>query len=142
MVIEMLAASNPYQNPLQTTREERGRQIASNDGQITRIDDHTYKVSSQSKEKSFYDVKDTEIGWSCSCPDHKHRGVKCKHIWAVQLSIGIRQQVKKNLILEPITITRCPTCQSTNIKRAGYRYNKKWEVTEVCVLGLWKMVQL
>lgn len=64
----MLAAPNPKYDPLLSTREERGRQIASNEGQITRINDYIYKVSSQSKEKSFYDVKDTEIGWTCSCP--------------------------------------------------------------------------
>ncbi len=27
---------------------------------------------------------------TCTCPDHKFRVVKCKHIWAVQLNIKMQ----------------------------------------------------
>jgi len=125
-----------------STREERGKAIACNEGQVVRVNDRIYKVRSQSKDAKiskspkdlFYDVKDTEIGWKCSCPDHRIRGAKCKHIWAVQLSVGIREQVKASLVLEPLALTCCPACQSPNIKKAGYRHNKSGDLQRYACL--------
>ena len=85
------------------TREDRGKAIAGMDGQIKRTDDHSYKVKSQSND-SFYDVKSTEIGWKCSCPDHTSRGVKCKHIYAVEISFNLREKVKKSVVIQQIVI--------------------------------------
>ena len=79
------------------TREDRGRAIAEKDRQIMRINDHSYKVKSQSSD-ILYDITQTEIGWKCTCPDHQTRGVKCKHIFAVELVFNLREQVKKNII--------------------------------------------
>jgi putative transposase len=108
-------------------REERGKEIAADQGQVFRVTDHAYKVRSQSSN-GFYNVLDTEIGWKCDCPDHKFRGTRCKHIWAVAISLGIRQQVKKNLVLEPIVVKGCPFCQSLNIKKSGIRHNKSGDI--------------
>ncbi len=116
-------------NNMQTigTREDRGKAIAEKDGQIKRIDDNSYKVKSQSID-SFYNVVSTEIGWKCNCPDHTSRGAKCKHIWAVELSYNIREQVKKNIILQPIIISDCLFCHSTNLKKNGIRHNKSGDI--------------
>jgi transposase-like protein len=116
-------------NNMQTvgTREDRGKAIAEKDGQIKRIDDNSYKVKSQSRD-SFYNVVSTEIGWKCNCPDHTSRGVKCKHIWAVELSYNIREQVKKNIILQPIVISECLFCHSTNLKKNGIRHNTSGDI--------------
>lgn len=51
-----------------------------------------------------YIVEKTEIGWKCTFPDHKFRGMKCKHIWAVEISLGMRQQAKPKILLEPVII--------------------------------------
>lgn len=50
--------------------------------------------------------------------------MKCKHIWAAQISNGLRQQAKKNIVLEPVIVTNCPACGSRNIKKGGLRHNK------------------
>jgi len=108
-------------------REEKGHEIASAQGQVFRVTDGYYKVRSQSIDR-YYDINNTTIGWKCNCPDHKFRGTKCKHIWAIQVSLGLREEVKKHVILEPITVTNCPACGSQNIKRSGIRHNKSGDI--------------
>ena len=108
------------------TREDRGRAIAEKDRQIMRMNDHSYKVKSQSSD-ILYDITQTENGWKCNCPDHETRGVKCKHIFAVELVFNLREQVKKNVI-HPLEITDCIYCHSTNIKKFGVRHNKHHDV--------------
>lgn len=115
----MQAAPNP--------REERGKQIAQSQDQVFRVTDGYYKVKSQTVDR-YYDINNTKIGWKCNCPDHKFRGTKCKHIWAVQISLGIRNQVKANVILEPIVVTACISCHSQNIKKSGIRHNKSGDI--------------
>ena len=69
-------------NAQQTTnlRETRGLEIAqAKENQITRIDSTTYKVLSQNGNGE-YAVCLSEDEWRCECPDHRFRGVKCKHI--------------------------------------------------------------
>ncbi len=104
-------------------REEKGKQIANTKGCVFRVDDTHYKVRSQSNN-SFYDVEETEIGWRCSCPDHKFRGMKCKHIFAVHLSLHIRKQAQQSIVLSPIVVDDCPYCHSKNLKKYGIRNNK------------------
>jgi hypothetical protein len=55
----------------------RGFLIAETSGAIKRINDTKYIVKSQNGNGD-YDVCSTDLGWVCSCPDHKFRGVKCK----------------------------------------------------------------
>ncbi len=111
----------------QDFREERGNMIAQKENQIKRMDDLAYKVHSQSGDLE-YDIRATESGWICNCPDYKFRGVKCKHIWAVEFSIKIRERVKENIVIEPINVSECLFCHSPNIKKFGVRYNKNIEI--------------
>jgi transposase-like protein len=108
-------------------REERGWRIAHTEGQLFRMSDDHYRVRSQSSDQ-YYSVDNTRIGWKCSCPDHRFRGVKCKHIWAIQISLGIRQQVEAKRVLGPVVISMCPYCGSEEIAKAGIRHNKRGEV--------------
>jgi len=66
-------------------RMMKGREIRADLGSIRRITSDSYKVKSQSSD-TYYNVENTAIGWKCNCPDHRFRGAKCKHIWAVELS--------------------------------------------------------
>jgi putative transposase len=116
---------------MNNSREERGKQIASLEGHLFHVVDGHYKVRSQSLDR-FYDINNTTIGWKCNCPDHVYRGTKCKHIWAVQISLSIRSLVKKNLVLEPITTIACTTCHSINIKKAGIQHNKHGDTQRYC----------
>ena len=108
-------------------RKERGTQIANTEGCIKNVKDKYWKVKSQSFD-GFYIVEKTEIGWTCNCPDHKFRGMKCKHVWAVEISVGIREQARPKVVLEPIVISDCPVCNSRNIQKKGIRHNKCGEI--------------
>lgn len=113
--------------PLKTTREERGKAIAESFGNMRRIDDKHYEVKAQSQD-GYYSVGLTDLGWICSCPDHKTRGVKCKHIHAVEFSFNLREQIKK-VRIEPInSISSCIHCHSTNLKKDGIRHNKYGDI--------------
>ena len=109
------------------TREDRGKAIAEKDGQIKRIDDNSYKVKSQSTD-AVYTVTSTEIGWKCTCPDHTSRGVKCKHIWGIEISYAIRKEVRKNVTIQQIVVSDCLYCHSANIKKDGIRHNKSGNI--------------
>lgn len=90
------------------SREVKGKAIAESK-QVMRLEDGFYKVASQSRDLS-YDVIKKRTGWICSCPDHVHRQVRCKHIWAVQFSLAVRKIVQARVI-EPITDAHMPLLQ-------------------------------
>jgi putative transposase len=106
-----------------TTREQRGETIAKLDGQIKRIDANTYEVLSQSGHGK-YEVLNTSVGWMCQCPDHIYRGVKCKHIHAVEFSVSLRTEVFVKRIVPMESLTECLYCGSSNLKKDGVRKNK------------------
>jgi putative transposase len=111
-------------------RQQKGQAIASQDGCIKRIDEHSYKVKSQSGNGA-YDVIAGELGWLCSCPDHIYRHhQKCKHIFAVQLSLALRKTVASEVRkIEPITNTHnCIFCTSSNIAKFGIRHNIRGDI--------------
>lgn len=81
-------------------RKQQGELIAQAKGSIKRIDDKNYVVTSQSGNGS-YNIQLTELGFVCSCPDHTYRGVKCKHIHAVEFSFAIREQVRNDIVIAP-----------------------------------------
>lgn len=107
-------------------REEKGESIAKL-GQVRRSDDGSYFVKSQSS-KGEYQVMYGEVGWICSCCDHIYRGVQCKHIYAVEFSTLLREEVKKATVehvIKPLSTLNCKYCNSENIIRYGIRKNKK-----------------
>lgn len=107
-------------------REEQGQLIAKVSGAIKRIN-RGYKVLSQSGNGS-YVVVSTPLGWVCACPDHKFRGVKCKHIFAVEISFALRKEVEISRI-EPIpNINKCIHCKSGAIVKDGLRHNKHGDI--------------
>jgi len=105
-----------------TSREDRGKAIAETPNQITRIFSNLYNVKSQSNGGE-YTVKNGTVGWSCSCPDHIYRGVKCKHIWAVEISFALHQKVVRRVIA-PLDAQVCLVCSSKRIVKHGVRHNK------------------
>ena len=104
------------------SREQQGFLIAETTGSIKRISELKYVVKSQNGNGD-YDVISTDLGWVCSCPGHKFRGVKCKHIFAVEISFALRKEVEVARI-EPIDTQCCIYCKSTWIVRDGLRHNK------------------
>jgi putative transposase len=110
-------------------RLQKGKSIATKPNQIARIDDHTYKVKSQSSDNE-YEVLNTELGMICSCSDHIYRGVKCKHIHAVELSQTLRKEVKKqsDIVIQPITTGNCIYCKSEKLVKFGIRHNNHGDI--------------
>jgi transposase-like protein len=107
------------------TREQRGQDIAKMNNQIKRIDSETYTVKSQSNHGE-YKVFKVSDEWFCECPDHVYRHVKCKHIFAVEFSVSLREAVRR---IEPIdNLTECIFCGSSNIVKDGVRKNKRGEI--------------
>jgi predicted nucleic acid-binding Zn finger protein len=68
------------------TRKQRGEQLAKTAQEIQRIDTQTFYVQSQTG-KGGYTVNNSYGAWSCTCPDFVYRGIKCKHIHAVEFAI-------------------------------------------------------
>jgi putative transposase len=114
-VVKLDSKTNP--------RQTRGSEIATKDDQIRRVSSTRYFVKSQSGHGS-YKVLNRGLGWTCTCPDFFHREVKCKHIWAVELSNRLRQKVASETTIRPINPSICPFCQSEQIVRHGLRHNK------------------
>jgi transposase-like protein len=112
---------------LTTTREERGQEIAQLANQIDRIDDYTYSVKSQSHDGE-YCVSKVCGEWMCECPDNKFRSVKCKHIYAVEFSQKMKEQVNKSVVIQEVTVSKCVFCHSANIKKFGVRRNKAGDI--------------
>ena len=64
-------------------REQRGKDIATTK-EITQIGD-LWRVPSQTDKRTQYTVNVTEQ--KCPCPDYGARRVKCKHLFAVELTM-------------------------------------------------------
>jgi len=108
-------------------REMRGQQIANAENKITRIDDVIYKVQSQNGNGE-YVVCLSEDEWRCECPDHRFRDVKCKHIFAVEFSIALRNAVGQ-VRIEPIeNLQVCQICGSNKVVKDGLRHNKYGDI--------------
>jgi len=115
----------PMATKLITTRKERGETIAKLPDHIQRFDNNHYVVRSQSKIiDSRYNVNRDMGEWTCTCPDHFYRKVKCKHIYAVEFSRVLRQQVATKRILPIDNLSTCLYCGSKNIIKKGIRKNK------------------
>jgi len=99
-----------------------------------RLDEGTYRASSQSQEIMYDVVRRENDSWICSCFDHYYRQVRCKHIIAVQVSLELRNKVHENTVIQPITISTRVACGSSHLKRFGVRHNKCGDIQRFCCL--------
>ena len=112
---------------MENLREIKGQEIASHEGQVKRISDNEYEVHSQSREFTVYSVRRMSTGWTCSCPDYETRGVRCKHIFAVEISYNLHEEIV-NKVIAPIENRECPSCKSQDLVRNGIRHNKYGDI--------------
>jgi putative transposase len=105
------------------SRRIRGQAIAEVESNVRRIDETEYRVRSQSGHGE-YEVISTEAGWYCSCPDAINRAAKCKHIFAVELSLEIRRRIENAKRIVPLDYQSCLTCGSPEIVKHGILHNK------------------
>ena len=125
-------------------REMKAESIAKQFGWVRRTSEGQYKVHSQ-RLNSEYDVLSTEKGWYCSCPDHVYREQKCKHIRAVELSFILRKIVAKEpLVIQPVSMSNCPACDSESVVKHGVRHNQSGNIQrwECKTCGKWFTVNL
>jgi transposase len=85
-------------------REVRGKAIANHGEQIKKVNDHSFKVKSQSGN-GFYEVKTTESGMTCDCPDFVYRGGKCKHIMATRYYLEVEKDTPTGIVTEKVHLT-------------------------------------
>jgi putative transposase len=104
-------------NQLPTDRRQRGELIAKTRRSLKRINKLTYRVKSQTNG-IYYHVRTTNIGWKCECPDHVYRGVKCKHIFAVEFSYAIRETVRQEVVIQTDNSQFMSTLQVSQTSKA------------------------
>ena len=105
----------------------RGQAIAEVESNVRRIDATEYRVRSQSG-KGEYQVVSTEAGWYCSCPDAITRVIKCKHIFAVELSLELRRRIENSTRIVPLDYQSCLSCGSQKIVKHGILHNKSGDL--------------
>jgi len=101
----------------------RGQTIAQTESNVRRIDANEYRVKSQSGNGE-YQIFSTEVGWFCSCLDAITRVIKCKHIFAVELSLELRRRIENSKRVVPLDFQSCLECGSEDIIKHGVRKNK------------------
>src|SRR5208337_3570690 len=119
-------------------RELRGLAILSQPGTVIQTGKDEWDVRSQSKD-AYYTVTRTypkdgknrkisilsQAEWHCTCPDHQSRGVICKHIHAVILSLKLAGDVEEHStpaqVEEAEPKILCPICKSASIRKWGSR---------------------
>jgi transposase len=78
-------------------RKERGTLLAQNHEDEIQRTTQGFQVPSQTTEQKQYTVE-TGKDWKCSCPDHQERECKCKHIWAVELTVTRKVDEQGNVV--------------------------------------------
>ena len=113
---------------LEKVREERGLVIVqTKESQVNQIEENFYTVKSQSGNGE-YAIYQVDGEWHCECPDHTYRHVKCKHLFAVEISLKMKEQVKHNVVIQPLSTSNCVFCGSSNIVKNEVRHNKKYDI--------------
>ncbi|MHB8602010.1 MAG: DDE-type integrase/transposase/recombinase [Nitrosotalea sp.] len=113
----------------ENSRNEKGIQIFSEAQNIRKIGKNNYRVLSQSQDK-FYNVRKLQNAdvWTCDCPDFLYRltrkdDKRCKHIISCEL---LQNTVEQEHKIEKIDVPKiCPKCDSTTMKKIGFRTVKK-----------------
>jgi transposase len=86
------------------SRDLRGKAIAAQGDQIKKLGANSFKVKSQSGN-GFYEVKATESGMTCDCPDFTYRGGRCKHIAATKYYLEVEKDTPQGVVYEKVQLT-------------------------------------
>lgn len=106
-------------------REIKALQIVAKKG-IYEMGNGIFKVESQSNPSQYHIVRMTNGKRTCDCIDFA-KGKKCKHIYAVTYYL-ILKDLTLGISCNEENIDACPNCNSKQIVKSGYRYNKSGPV--------------
>ena len=125
----------PLGNKVENGRKVRGLAIVAQADTIIRINSKTYSVKSQSGN-GWYRVVKENGEWRCECPDFVNRGVICKHSFAVNYSIMLRdsalsQNFSPQLVVPRSLSSQCRKCGSLELVKHGIRKNQSGQVQRV-----------
>ena len=103
-----------YKNASEQMRVVRGYAIISKGDTPKQIAKETFIVPSQSGNGEYTITKNGK--WKCTCPDFESRKMDCKHIHAVKLFLGLKEQVRRdNLQYGEIEKPNCAYCKGFDI---------------------------
>jgi len=104
-------------NQLQNPRELCGLAILSQPDTVREVRKNHWMVKSQSGNGEYLVtreyLKNRQWIWTCACPDHATRHLICKHIYAVQFSLKLKDDV------EPLKTSRSRRRRSRRLRRSG-----------------------
>ncbi|MDD2295958.1 MAG: DDE-type integrase/transposase/recombinase [Eubacteriales bacterium] len=123
-------------NQLQNPRELRGLAILSQPDTVREVRKNHWMVKSQSGNGEYLVtreyLKNRQWIWTCACPDHTTRHLICKHIYAVQFSLKLKDDVEQHTARREQKRAddrlTCPYCKSVNLISRGKRKNQRGEV--------------
>lgn len=104
-------------------RELAGIQLLERKINITKIDQSTFLIRSQSDPDKRYEIRWSRNHWICTCKDFERRKRKCKHIYALNyyLTLSELSATSENLNPRP----PCPRCGSDQqVTKRGFRYSR------------------
>jgi len=93
---ELIDMQNMGVEELNKVRKERGMEIAKT-SRIVRTE-KGWTVPSQNGNGN-YTVISNGFEVSCTCPDYENRKEKCKHVWAVELTVTKEVDIEGNVTL-------------------------------------------
>ncbi|MDD2665561.1 MAG: transposase [Methanocellales archaeon] len=117
---------------IQDHRLLRGQNMVENGFEPTVLSEGVFNVPSRTNEE-IYTVMNSIDGWTCSCPDHFYRRVTCKHIYAIQFWLELREtmyhpdsEMMKSLEIPEVLEmpNTCVYCHSANLIKYGTRKTK------------------
>ncbi|MFH1533503.1 MAG: DDE-type integrase/transposase/recombinase [Nitrospirota bacterium] len=110
-------------NSSEQMRVVRGYAIISKGDTPKQIDKETFEVPSQNGNGTYTITKNG--CWKCTCPDFLNRQLDCKHIHAVKLFLGLKEQIRRDTLpFEEKEKPRCPFCKSDDVMKFGKRFCK------------------
>lgn len=111
-------------------REIRGCAIIAKGDEPKQLADNLFKLPSQNGNGDYIVKLETDVS-HCTCPDHLHRKVTCKHIHAVKLWKALQEKLydQKPEIIVDIT---CKFCDSHDIIKYGKKNGKQNYFCKTC----------
>ncbi len=74
--------------------------------------------------------------------DFHYRNLRCKHIIACQIRVELKNKVRENVVIEPVSISSCVACGSNHLKKFGLRHNTYGNIQRFCCLDCHKTFSL